>query len=177
MRIGILIKRNTYQQIEKIGECDTVIILDEDLLTKESFKTIIKENLANELVISELGVIPLRLIQLLPAFRLLVEHQQRLTFIKKDDHRKLSDQEYFDELYQMALFEERVMQIRTKIGIKKAREEGISIGRPPIKNERAQRIQHLYQNEKKTIREIAELCQVSVGTAYKYATQDVESAS
>lgn len=170
MRIGIVNKQNSQKQIEMMGPCDSIITIDE-MITKDYFMTIIAENLTNELIVAELSSIPLRLIQLLPGFKLLATHNQWLTFIKKDVNQKLSDQEYFDEVYQMILFEERVMQIRTKAGIEKARDEGIVIGRPPIADEQAERIQHLYQNEKKTIREIAESCQVSVGTAYKYATQ------
>lgn len=174
MRIGIVNKQNTYQQIEMMGTCDDIIIVEEETLTKDSFMLLIKQNLKHELIVTELSVIPLRLIQLLPGFKLLVKHDRRLTFIKKDRKQKLSDQEYFDELYQLILFEEQVMQVRTKVGIEKARDEGIVIGRPPIADEQAEKIQHLYQYEKKTIREIAESCSVSVGTAYKYATQTIE---
>ncbi|WP_314060914.1 hypothetical protein [uncultured Vagococcus sp.] len=171
MRIGIVNKKNTYQQIELIGTCDDIVIVEEETITKDSFLRLINENLSHELIITELSVIPLRLIQLLPGFKLLVKHNKRLTFIKKDLNQNLTDQEYFDELYRLILFEEQVMQVRTKVGIEKARDEGIIIGRPPIADEQAERIQHLYQYEKKTIREIAETCCVSVGTAYKYATQ------
>lgn len=160
MRIGIVNEKRRKDQLDLIGKCDDLIILTEEETTRQDFL---------EIVIAELGVIPLQLIQLLPSFQLLVSEKRYLTFIKRDIHNKLSAQAYFEELYWLAKGEEQIVKRRTETSIRKARENGKKIGRPTIQNELAERIYKMYLHEKKTIREIASACDVSVGTAYKYA--------
>lgn len=59
--------------------------------------------------------------------------------------------------------------------IKQALEEkkmgGQQLGRPTIDQKTVEAIKYLRQNKKLRLREIAEICDVSVGTAYKYSEE------
>lgn len=169
MRIGIVSEKNRTKELDVIGDCDSVIILSERE-TRETFYQLIKKNLQNQLILANRSVIPLQLIQLLPSFELLIKGGEKLTFVEKGRLQDLSDQDYFDELHSLAKIEKNVVTCRTKHSISTARENGSSLGRPAITVEQMERIYKLHRYEKKSIRQIAELCGVSVGTAYKYAT-------
>lgn len=169
MRIGIVSEKNITKELDVIGNCDSVIMLSERE-TRESFYQLIKKYGQNQLILANRRVIPLQLIQLLPSFELLIKGGKKLTFVEKGRLNTLSDQDYFDELHDLAKTEKSIVKIRTKQSISTARENGSSLGRPAITDEQMERIYKLHHYEKRSIRQIAELCGVSVGTAYKYAT-------
>lgn len=171
MKVGIVSEQNIVKELDIIGDCDSIIMLKEKETTRESFYQLVKGNVKHQLILANRSVIPLQLIQLLPSFDLLVRDGAKLSFVEKGALEGLSDQAYFDELHSLAKMEKKVVKGRTKHSITMARENGSSIGRPPITGEQMERIYSMHHYEKKTIRRIAELCGVSVGTAYKYATQ------
>lgn len=57
---------------------------------------------------------------------------------------------------------------RTKIGLEQARQKGTLLGRPKIAENTIKKIQYLYSKHHYSVRTIATLCEVSVGTVHKY---------
>lgn len=78
----------------------------------------------------------------------------------------------FLTIYEKVLRQEKKsIRNRTTKGLKKARNEGRVGGRPKISRELVDRIVFLHKEKKLTLREIADACEVSLGTAYKYVMQ------
>lgn len=61
------------------------------------------------------------------------------------------------------------IRYRTNKGLLRAKEKGIVGGRPSISEQQKELIYKLYHIQKLSLREIATQCNVSLGTAYKYA--------
>lgn len=76
--------------------------------------------------------------------------------------------QYIELVHSLATMEKKLIRRRTSQGLKKARSEGRVGGRPRVSQETIDRIQFLYDTDKYSLREIAEQCGISLGTAYKY---------
>lgn len=68
----------------------------------------------------------------------------------------------------LAQLEKELIRARTMKGLAEARSEGRVGGRPKVDPKIIERIRFLHQN-KRTLRQISEECNVSLGTAYKYS--------
>ncbi|MBP1043592.1 recombinase family protein [Vagococcus sp. BWB3-3] len=169
MKIGIISEGYGEDSLELLVGCDEVIVLPFDKVSTNDFNLVIREHLADDIMIPSVEAIGLQLVQLLPSLKVVAEHDKILHFIQKDQSNLLSDDEYFFEIYHLALLEETIIKKRTVVSIRKAQEKGIVVGRPTIGSELIDKIYRLYNTEKKTIREIAFLCDVSIGTAFKYS--------
>lgn len=154
--------------------CQEVKLIKPEESNAACFLGFISKNEENEIVIFSLNDLNLQLIQLLPGLRLLHEQKKTIHMLEKDILGELSDKAATSALYQMAVMEEEIMRSRTMEGIENARKKGLIAGRPKINEKVVEKIRGLYATRQKTIREIAEICGVSVGTAYKYATEDRE---
>lgn len=75
---------------------------------------------------------------------------------------------FFQNIISVLLSEEEHRKYLVKINIEKARLSGRIGGRPAIDNKTLEKIYHLYHSKKLTLREVAELCDVSLGTVHKY---------
>ncbi|CAM4002329.1 recombinase family protein [Catellicoccus marimammalium] len=80
----------------------------------------------------------------------------------------ISMEKYIELIHNLANMEKNLIRRRTSQGLKKARTEGRVGGRPRVSQETIDRIQFLYDTDKYSLREIAEQCGISLGTAYKY---------
>ncbi len=80
----------------------------------------------------------------------------------------IDDRQFYDLVSEIAEMESFVISERTTRGIQKARRSGRVGGRPKVSEETIEEIRYLYHNQSYTLREIAEKCDVSLGTAYKY---------
>lgn len=169
MKVAIFSEGYGDKEAEKLTDYDEVIILEKDKVTSEEFHQIVIFHLEDELFISSVASIGLQLIQLLPSFKTLVKQGKIIHFLKKGDADYLSDEKFFHIVYHLALDEEQSIKRRTVYSMNKARENGSTIGRPKIEQELVKKINELYTIDKKTIREIAMICEVSIGTAFKYA--------
>lgn len=76
--------------------------------------------------------------------------------------------QYIQLLHHLADMEKDLIRNRTSRGLKRARSEGRVGGRPRVSQETIDRIQFLYNTDKYSLREIADQCGISLGTAYKY---------
>ena len=82
------------------------------------------------------------------------------------------DPNYYKWLVELATIEFKVQSARvaeTLAKKSKAKKECIVLGRPKVDANTQEEIIRLYNVDKRTMREIAEVCQVSLGTVYKYA--------
>lgn len=55
-----------------------------------------------------------------------------------------------------------------------SREKDLRFGRPPIDEDKIEKIKRLYCSNKLPMRKIAEICEVLLGTVHKYLTEQVE---
>lgn len=81
---------------------------------------------------------------------------------------EISMPEYKRLVHSLANMEKDLIRNRTSRGLKRARSEGRVGGRPRVSQETIDRIQFLYNTDKYSLREIADQCGISLGTAYKY---------
>lgn len=151
--------------------CQEVQLIKSEESNAARFLDFISKNEEHEIVIFSLVDLNLQLIQLLPGLRLLHEQEKTIHLMEQDVLGAVSDEIATSALYQMAVMEEEIMRSRTMEGIENARKKGLIAGRPKINERVVEKIRSLYGGRQKTIREIADICGVSVGTAYKYATQ------
>lgn len=152
--------------------CDDIMIEEENdgsnIHPDEKFKKIIGELNANDqLVVYDLLCLGKSIIQLTEVIDALTEKQCQLIILKNRGDRS-SCEEFLTHLVEMGRMEKEIIRMRTARGLKVAREKGRIGGRPRVSPETIQKIEVLYQNNKHTLRQIAEECNVSLGTAYKY---------
>lgn len=174
MKIGIISEGHGDGSLGLLTDCDEIIVLEAEKIKTNNFYEIVVNHLEDELTIPSVAAVGLQLVQLLPSFKVLANKNKIIHFIQKDQSNLMSAQAFFDELYYLALVEETVIKKRTGMSIRKAQARGVSVGRPKINAEMIKRIRYLHEIEKKTIREIAAICQVSVGTAFKYSKAENE---
>lgn len=75
---------------------------------------------------------------------------------------------YFKLMDALADMECSLIKERTLTGLDEARKKGKVGGRPKINSEKVKQIRDLYYEKKETIQHISNVCEVSVGTCYKY---------
>lgn len=123
----------------------------------------------DELVVYELKSLGKTITQLAHFFSFLEKKNIKLTIIDKDsEFHKINDHQFYDLVTEIADMESFIISERTSRGIQKARRSGRIGGRPKVSEETIEEIRYLYHNQSYTLRKIAEKCDVSLGTAYKY---------
>lgn len=124
------------------------------------------------LVIFELVCFGKSIIQLAEFIAELEERGIKLLVLEKEEGLENLDTEMYTEMIKsMAQMEKLIIRQRTSRGLEEARRNGRIGGRPRISDETVERIQFLYNNNKYTLRQIAEECNISLGTAYKYTQE------
>ncbi len=97
--------------------------------------------------------------------KVLEKNQVTLRFINEKDT--------FLDVFQLVIVQEKaIASKRVKASARKTRKKNGAWGRPAIDSDIKKKIYHLYHVEKKTIREVARECQVSVGTVSKYVNSE-----
>lgn len=123
----------------------------------------------DELIVYELKSLGKSITQLAPFFAYLDKNDIKLTILSKNyDYPNLSNKQMLNIITELADMESFIISERTTKGIQKARRSGRIGGRPKIPDETIEKIKYLYHSQSYTLRKIAEECNVSLGTAYKY---------
>lgn len=136
------------------------------ILEKNEMNTL---NRGDQLVIYELRCLGKSITQLPSFFKFLERKEIKLTIINKGKiYSKLTEKQYIDFILEMSEMESFIIKERTTKGIQEARLSGRVGGRPKISEKKIKEIKHLYHTQSYTLRQIAEQCDVSLGTAYKY---------
>lgn len=171
MKIGIMSEGYGDDCMDLLSDCDEVVVLQTERITTNDFYQVVTSHIEDELIVPSVEAIGLQIIQLLPTFKELVSENKIMRFILKDQSNLLTDEVFFSELYHLALMEETVIKRRTAESIRKAKDKGTLLGRPKIDHKLINKIRRLHIVERKTIREIAAICNVSIGTAFKYTKE------
>lgn len=94
----------------------------------------------------------------------------QLQIIDQGTKNPIPNEMYLEIVKTLGNHELKVIRERTIKGLNEARINGQQMGRPKISNEKIERMQYLHLFQRKSIREIASSCKVSVGTVHKYVT-------
>lgn len=159
------------RSILKRLQLDTVVVEEEvnDEVLQEVMGAL---NSGDQLVIYELGCLGKTIIQLGEFLSELTERNIELVVVnKKDASEVISNKLYMELICSVSDAEKVTIRRRTTKGIEKAKRQGRVGGRPRISEQTIKQIHYLYHNQSYTLREIAEECDISIGTAYKYLQQ------
>ncbi|QIL46346.1 recombinase family protein [Vagococcus coleopterorum] len=171
-------KDKTYlsAQLEALGknECDR-IVLETDSFEQTSHPHVELEAAVAEmtkgdtLVVFELICLGKSIIQLADFISSLNDKGIKLVILSKPAELAHVDSSTYSLMVgKMAKMEKEIIRERTSRGLEVARQNGRIGGRPRISQETIEKIQTLYSDNKYTLRQIAEECDISLGTAYKY---------
>jgi DNA invertase Pin-like site-specific DNA recombinase len=144
-------------------------ISQNDDVLKEIVATL---NSGDELVVYELRCLGKSIIQLAEFLAELKEKNIQLVVVKKGAaYSDIADGPYVEMILKIAEMEKMIIRERTTKGLQEARRKGRVGGRPKISEETIEQIRFLYNNNRYTLRQIAEECNISLGTAYKYVQE------
>lgn len=172
MKIGYTIYKEEIKRLKEAGA--TSIVLNDDVYNgNQQFIDFLKTNQEHEIFLVGLQSISsfISTIQLFAILELVNELKHRIHFIDKGTDSVLSDKVYLDILWQIASYEKVAVSNRVRRGMERSKERGTPRGRPSLDAELIQKIRKLKVNEKKSIREIAMLCDVSIGSVHKYVQE------
>jgi len=131
-------------------------ISQNDDVLKEIVATL---NSGDELVVYELRCLGKSIIQLAEFLAELKEKNIQLVVVKKGAaYSDIADGPYVEMILKIAEMEKMIIRERTTKGLQEARRT-------------IEQIRFLYNNNRYTLRQIAEECNISLGTAYKYVQE------
>lgn len=163
------------EQIGALKELEVVNLPKDssDVQSEVSLKQVV-QNLeeGDQLVVYELRCLGKSIIQLADfLLELKLKKIQLIVKEKGDAYNTISDEAYVEMILKIAEMEKLIIRERTTRGLQEARKNGRVGGRPKISKETIEQIRHLYNNNRYTLRQIAEECNISLGTAYKYVQE------
>ncbi|MGX4685717.1 recombinase family protein [Vagococcus sp. JNUCC 83] len=147
---------------------------NEEISQSDTVLTDIVENLesGDQLVVYELRCLGKSVIQLAEFLGQLKDKGIGLVVVKKGEaYSDIDDAAYLEMVLKIAEMEKLIIRERTTKGLQEARRKGRVGGRPKISQETIDQIRFLYNNNRYTLRQIAEECNISLGTAYKYVQE------
>lgn len=122
----------------------------------------------DELIIYDFSNLKLTLAELTSLFRRLKEMNSSLKIINKNEvFNLMTDQELMEFISEISDANKSVMREKGKNITKKNQH----VGRPKISDETIERINYLRFQKNYTLKDISVICDVSIGTAYKYLNQ------
>lgn len=169
-------KAKIIEQVNTISQYEVANIFIDDETTSVEFQ-VLYESLATDdsLVITSLSVFEQTLRQLEELFIKLEALNIRLIIVNDCiDTNESRFANYFHIMLNLVQMEKDVAKQLTLKRMAKARENGIVGGRPSLDQKVIDEIIYLRKRHKKSIRQIASECDVSVGSVYKYVTQNEE---
>ena len=158
-------------QEKLLQNCGEVVLVLEPAHNIKTFLAFVDKHKQDAIYINSLQELNLQLVQLLPVLEMLEDNQNYFRVLDKGYLNYLNDLDYHRFFLELAASEKNTIVRRTQKGLKEAVRNGIRIGRPQIDDETINKIRFLHQSQKCTVREISEICEVSLGTVYKYAFQ------
>lgn len=173
MRIGYTVFEEEVGILTESG-VDNVVLETNGRNALKVFMKFIEESQGNTVVLVNIySVAPVfTLIQLYDVLSFIHENDYDIVFLEKGMDFPVSDKGYLDLLWFIVSNEKKAVINRTQRGIDKAREQGRFGGRPSLDEETINRIVKLHRDEKKSYREIAAICDVSLGSVHKYAPRN-----
>lgn len=169
MKIGYTIFEEEIVQLKEAGA--ESIILNADLVDgNQQFIEFLKVNKENDIVLVNTKSISsyLSMVQLFGIIEKVNELKVTLHFLDQGTSVPLSDKTYIEILWHLSSFEKEIVKNRVLRGMEVSKERGVTRGRPTLESDLVEKIRKLNKYEKKTIREIATICGVSIGSVHKY---------
>ena len=160
-----------FQELEKQQVSKIIIDIPNDnrdgKQTTESLNYILELLVAGDrLIVINLSNLNRTLTELAIFFKKIQEKQIKLVILNKDDvFSSMTDSDFFNFIIDLHEENKSVIREKTKITTDKKQ------GRPKLSQEKIERIRWLRLKKKYPLREVAKLCDVSVGTVYKYCDQ------
>lgn len=164
---------STLEQIDMLRayECQEVFIEDMDVTDNSELTRLLKKLVANdELLVYNLQVFAKKSREFEELLKVLNEYNVRLISIQDHIDTKVSTRFYTDVLKVLKM-EERHQSYLIRTSIERAKKQGRSTGRPRVGDQTIDQIVFLFEQKGKSMREIAEICEVSLGTVHKYVNQ------
>lgn len=167
--VGYTLVKDERKQLERAG-VDAVIFKQPSSNDLQEFYHFVENNPQNDIVlVSIYSISPASTLhQLSDSINWLRESKQTVRFLNKGLENSISDNEYIDILWHLVTHEKRSKSIQAKAALQRARENGSVLGRPQLSKAVIEKIIYLSKHQKKSMREIAKLCNVSVGSVHKY---------
>ncbi|MGO2082524.1 recombinase family protein [Vagococcus sp.] len=163
------------EQIASLKELEVINLPKDssDLKIDMNLKQVVNSlEAGDQLVIHELRCLGKSIIQLADFLQDLKERGIKLIVKEKGTaYQTIDDDVYLEMILKIAEMEKTIIRERTTKGLQEARKNGRVGGRPKISKETIEQIRHLYNNNRYTLRQIAEECNISLGTAYKYVQE------
>lgn len=162
------------EQIKKISDYkyDKLIIEDNVLDNHQELEKLLISLLERDyLIISDMRVFSSSFKAIKRIYMKLQEKEVTLISINERIDTSKSPN-FFHDMIGILESDEKHRKYLVNINITKARNDGRIGGRPAISSETIEKIRDMYIHKKLTLREIAEECGISLGTAYKYAKRD-----
>lgn len=173
MKIGIMKGSDIFKLSNPLNFCDKIVFIKEK--SNESMLSIEKYindmELEDTFYANSLVGLDSSLNELFPLFESLISNNKIIIFLNRPESQMLTDEQYFFLIWEMVKNENRITKEQRLVIQKGQVKRSKKIGRPTIANDKATKIKKLYKEEYKTIREIATICNVSLGTAFKYANK------
>lgn len=125
----------------------------------------------DKLVVYNLNNLEKTLTELALFLKSLKEKEIELIIIDKEElFESMTSYEFFDFIVDLHEENQKVLREKANVAQKSKR----NIGRPKVSQETIDRIRHLRIEKNYTLQDTAELCDVSLGTVYKYADSQVK---
>ncbi|MGY3747961.1 recombinase family protein [Vagococcus salmoninarum] len=164
----------TTNQLEKVMsyKCREIFIEETNFSVRKELNKLLQQ-LRNEdqLVVYNLQVFGQEFVTFEEITTQLADKQIRLIAIAD----QLDTHEQKDFYHMVSLLKQThipIVQFKTKLNIEKVRSRGVVLGRPQIEEDTIKKIKVLHKKGTHSFRQIAKECDVSIGTAYKYARPD-----
>lgn len=164
-KIGFTINLHSNDEIKRLYQdelCDEVILAQLNQPIYSQFESLIKNNRESQLIVLNVDSIGVPIEKLAELLVWILDNRVKLSFIEKPVS---SDKEYLKMLSQLAQDE------KNKINNECLMKQEKDIGRPKIPVEKIVEIRYLRQVKKMKIREIAKICDISIGTVHKYISE------
>lgn len=170
MKKGHIQTTTILKQMEVISLNDlTEFFIDNDDENIELEKLVQKLDIGDTIILCSLAVIELTQRKLSELLQVLHSRSIRLISVQESLDTQNADYKNFYSNSLICLnWEKTVSRNIVKKRLLLASENGVELGRPCIPAELVERIRYLRNVEKKSIRYIAERCDVSIGTVHKY---------
>lgn len=172
MKVGFI--RSAGKASQMASFCDIVILETKTTPIGEQLLALVNDHSQNELVFYSIEDLRLQIVQLLPILTKLIESGTAVSFVDRTLLPTLNDEEFIKSLFDIALQEKAVLSRRTQDAVSTAKRNGKVIGRPRIDKSTIKQIYFLYNKQGRSIREVAAICEVSIGTVHKYLTMERE---
>lgn len=157
--------------------CDEFFLEDYFLKNDKELEVLLSRIAAgDQVVVAQLQVFG-RTIQQLSTIMLAFERQQIRFVSLRDDVDTQADSSFYSvfELFSRVDGECRSERMKQQLAV--SREDGRNIGRPALNEKTIQRVYDLYHEKKWPMRKIAEACDVSLGSVFKYTQKGEASTS